>query len=184
MRTKEKEEKGNRRRKRREKDTKLKEERRTNGCQRLLADFVLNSFLSSYQTYSSSPPHPPLLSVSRMVITRATHLSLRQPPQSQWDAQKTVISPLTGQLPYLNHISWQVRSKSAFCLHYICRSYYTERERHTHAHKATPEKNLLGFWRRWVQLSWPVSILKNISIFNYFRAELGSSNYAWDSVWL
>lgn len=88
MRTKEKEEKGKRRRKRREKGTKLKEERRTNGCQQLLTDFVSNSFLSSNRTYSPSPPHPPLLSVGRMVITRATHLSLRQPPQSQWDAQK------------------------------------------------------------------------------------------------
>lgn len=55
------------------------------------------TILSFYQTYSSSPPLLPSLSVDRMLITGATRLSLRQPTQSKAGAQKS--SYFTGDRP-------------------------------------------------------------------------------------
>lgn len=55
------------------------------------------TILSFYRTYSSSPSLLPSLSVDRMLITGATHLSLRQPTQSKADAQKP--SHFSGDRP-------------------------------------------------------------------------------------
>lgn len=119
-------------------------ERRRDGCRQLLQIKLdrflieLSPLLSSYWTYSSSPPLPLLLSVGRMLITRATHLSLRQPTQSQWDAQKN--SHFTGDRPAaisephiltVNQLSASTVQPSAG---HITHS-------HTHASKAVHERS-------------------------------------------
>lgn len=122
MRTKEKDGKGNTVGGGKEKDIKLKGERRTNGCQQPLTDFVSNSFLSSYRTHSSSS----FSSVRRQngyhqgnsLITKATHsITVRC-------TKKNVKRPAAISEPHI----LTGPQKSAFYLHYICRSYY----RNTH----------------------------------------------------